>query len=114
MAERKIIITATGREVEVPDNLHPDVEVFVENVLHKADKEFRKTSYGHLAVGLASQALLAAAVDTTPEEQQERLRRGVRKAIQNHGKNIIPFLRDELELALSEEDIQAASANRST
>ena len=110
----KIIITALGKEVKLPGNLHPDVEVFVENVLRKANEEFRKTDYGHTAVGMVSTVLLAAAVNATPEEQQEKLRLCVRRAIQKYDKNVIPFLRDELGLALSEEDIQAASANRST
>ena len=113
MTEKKII-TATGKEVKLPDNLHPDIEAFVENVLRKANEEFRKTDYGHTAVGMVSTVLLAAAVGATPEEQQEKLRLCVRRAIQKYDKNVIPFLRDELKLVLSEEDIQAVSANRST
>ena len=110
----KIIITALGKEVKLPGNLHPDVEVFVENVLRKANEEFRKTDYGHTAVGMVSTVLLAAAVSATPEEQQEKLRLCVRRAIQKYDKNVIPFLRDELKLVLSEDDIQTASANSSS
>ena len=110
----KIIITALGKEVKLPDNLHPDIEAFVENVLRKADKEFRKTDYGHTAVGMVSTVLLAAAMNATPEEQQEKLRLCVRRAIQKYDKNVIPFLRDELKLVLSEDDIQTASTNSSS
>jgi hypothetical protein len=98
--------------IELPENLVPEARGFIENVeaKRKSNPDFGKSTYGHAAVTLAVSARNRAYYKASEEEQKECLRLAALHLIEEYGKGIIPLLRDELKLALTDEDL--ASINR--
>ncbi len=89
----------------VPENLIPEAKEFVRNVNSK-DLTDRDSAYGHAASLIAGLLSLQAREGASPEMQREKMRKLALSAVRSHGKEIIPFLRDELQLAISDEDIE--------
>lgn len=105
MTELKKIISPTGREFTIPEGVSPEAERFARETITRADIEFRESTYGHAAIGMVNTVFGDAVLGATPEEQQERLRNLALRNVKKFGPNIIPLLRDELQLALTEEDL---------
>ena len=105
MKEMKVITAHGGRKFEIPENLLPGFEVFVETTLSMADTEFRDSISGDVAVGLVSLVLGEANRGATHEEQLEIMKKFIKLSIQRNDNTIIPFLRDELGLPLIGEDL---------
>lgn len=104
--EERRVTTPDGHQVKLPENLIPEVELFITNTYKRVTSDFSKTEYGHAAMDLAVVAIANASNDATPEEQRAYFRAYALKKIEEYGKGILSFLRDELKLALTEEDLK--------
>lgn len=105
MTEGKIVVSLTGREFELPENIAPEVDEFITNVVERTDGKFAQSTYGHAAIAIATKTILVADLGASPEEQLQIMRDRALKIIEEFGLGIIPLLRDELMLALTEEDL---------
>lgn len=105
MTERKVITAPNGRRFEISDNLLPGFKTFAKKTLEMADTEFRETTRGDAAVGLVAIVFGEANRGATHEEQLKKLQNFTNLATRRSGKTIIPFLRDELGLSLTDKDL---------
>ena len=88
----------------IPDTLEPDIRPFVEEVRQKfGNRIFEQSTYGHAAINLA-EGLRLRAMDSA-EEQRKFLRERALGLAKRHGIKIISFMRDELRLSLTDEDL---------
>ena len=62
-------------------------------------------SYGHAARRIATCVLGVAELNESPEEQKRMLRKKTLHYIKVYGAEIIPFLREEFQLALTDEEL---------
>ncbi|MBL7036533.1 hypothetical protein ISR94_01615 [Candidatus Microgenomates bacterium] len=85
-------------------SLPPEIKTFIKSVEDRNVGDFAETNYGHAVVALASVATLGGTSGKTHQQQRALLRQSAERKIQKYGKGIIPFLRDELKLALIDED----------
>lgn len=106
MTEKVSITTPNGTEVDI-SHLESDSQSYVLRIYEKVTPEFSKTEYGHAAMAIASTVLASASMDESPEKQKAVLRKSALEKIKRHGTGIIPLLRSELKLALTDEDIQS-------
>lgn len=89
----------------VPENLIPEAKEFVRKVNSK-DLTDRDSAYGHAASFISGMLSSEARGGASPEKQREEMKRLAINAVIKHGEEIIPFLRDELQLAISDEDLE--------
>ncbi len=94
------------------EGIIPEAEEFVNEVNQRKDlendpifSEQEGGEYGHAVRGLAHSAMLCALNRHSPEYQRNMLKQRVQEIVTKFGPNIIPLLRDELKLALSEDDL---------
>jgi len=93
--------------IELPERLIPEAREFIGNVeaKRKANPDFGESAYGHAAVTLAVSARNKAYYKASEEEQREWLRSAALRLIKEYGEAILPLLRDELKLAVTDEDL---------
>jgi len=91
---------------QIPTNIIPEAKDFVEKTIAEREKPMgEKWAYGHAARGIATIALRSAEAMESPEEQKRKLRITAQHYISTYGRDIIPYLREELKLALTDEDL---------
>lgn len=99
----KLIRRLETRDIRLPVTIVPENEEFLRTFYQKKDQgEFNdiEPHYGHALSALAHSTLLNAEI--SPEEQRELLRTQAQSLVDTFGEKIIPFLRDELKIALEE------------
>ena len=95
----------SDRETEF-ENITPKGKEFVKETFRQSDNpEFQGTTYGHSMVNLAVILRDKAVLGHSQEEQLEFLRNRALKLVQEFGPNILNVMRDELKLALTDEDL---------
>lgn len=105
------ITTPNGTVVSLPE-MDEGVSQYIVNLYKRVDPEFSKTEFGHAAMSLATTSVAMAEFESNPEKQKMDLRRRAIDVIKKFGPNIIPLLRDELKLSLTDEDIQVATSKK--
>lgn len=106
MTEKVSITTPNGTIVDI-SHLEPNSQSYVQGLYEKITPEFSKTEYGHAAMAIASTVLVSASMDESPEKQRAVLRQSALEKIKRHGAGIVPLLRNELKLALTDEDLRS-------
>jgi hypothetical protein len=102
--ERKTVTSPGGFKIDI-SKVEPSLQPFVENVYARATPAFSITEYGHAAMALAVSAIGQSSIDADQTTQVSHMRACAVEIIQKFGKKIIPLLRDELKLALTDEDL---------
>jgi hypothetical protein len=110
----EILVNAKLNEKNKSIKLATDVESFQRNVSKKNDDGFFDTKYGFITTALAATSVLFAVSGADVETQSKFLKRGAKDIIRNYGHDIVPVLRDELKLSLTEEDIKNALSENSS
>jgi len=92
----------------IPEGIVPDHEQFIVNALkalNSNDGEISTTDHGHAAGMLAQVMVSEADIGASPERQRAIVKEAALKLIDKYGVKIVPFLRDELKLALEGLDL---------
>ena len=104
-------MTENDQKPLIPDTLDPEVRPFVDEVRQRfGNRIFEQSTYGHAAINLAEGLRLRA--DDSPEEQRKFLRERALVLVKRHGVKIIAFMRDELRLALTDEDLGVSTEEK--
>jgi len=93
----------------ISDRTIPEARGFLEKVNEiDADNQDDSLSgdFGHAVRGVASRAYGHADIGEPAERQLQLLKDDAQELVREFGENIIPLLREDLKLALSEKDLK--------
>jgi hypothetical protein len=108
--EKEYQVTApSGNVINIREDMPEEARVYIVALYKRIDPEFSKTSYGHAAMAIATSTLGSASFEKDPEKILVYFRNLALKTIKEHGPKILPLLRDELRLALTDEDLKNLS-----